>query len=143
VSLVSDALVGTILSLDWGLKKVGVATSDARGIAITPRALWRRAPAGQTWSFSRADKDDLSRLLKEWEPAHLLLGDPRGSRGEITEASEHAARLAKRLQEFSGLEVHLVAETLTSWESRHAANEDSAAAALLIESFLRQRKIIV
>ncbi len=139
----SDALVGTILSLDWGLKKVGVATSDARGIAITPRALWRRAPAGQTWSFSRADKADFSLLLKDWEPAHLLLGDPRGGHGEMTEASEHAARLAKRLEEFSGLPVHLVAETLTSWESRHAANEDSAAAALLIESFLRERKIIV
>jgi putative holliday junction resolvase len=139
----SDALVGTILSLDWGLKKIGVATSDARGIAITPRALWRRAPAGQTWSFSRADKDDLARLLKDWEPSVLVLGDPRGSRGEMTEASEHAARLAKRLEEFCGLPVHLVAETLTSWESRHAANEDSAAAALLIESFLRERKIIV
>jgi putative transcription antitermination factor YqgF len=143
LNFVSDALVGTILSLDWGLKKVGVATSDARGIAITPRALWRRAPAGQTWSFSRADKEDFSRLLREWEPSVILLGDPRASRGELTEASEHAARLAKRLAEFSSLEVHLVPETLTSWESRHAANEDSAAAALLIESFLRERKIIV
>jgi len=139
----SSEVRGTLLALDWGLKKIGVATSDDRGIAITPRALWLRQAAGQTWSFSRGDKADLAKILVSWEPALIVLGDPRGSRGEITPASECAARLARKLEEFTKLPVHLVPETLTSWESRHAANEDSAAAALLIESFLRERRIIV
>ena len=136
-------MTGTLLALDWGLKKIGVATGDTRGVVITPRALWRRAPAGQIWSLSQADKSDLMELIKKWEPSMLLLGDPRGSHGEVTPASECASRLASRLKEFTGLEVHLVSETLTSWESRHKKNEDSAAAALLIESSLRERKVIV
>lgn len=134
---------GTLLALDWGLKKIGVATADPKGIAITPRALWRRRPAGQVWSFSKGDQDDLSKLIRDWEPHELILGDPRGSQGEATPASLCAARLAKKIEDFTGLKVHLVSETLTSWESRFEENDDSAAAALLIESFLRERKIIV
>ncbi|MEO5666890.1 MAG: Holliday junction resolvase RuvX [Bdellovibrionota bacterium] len=134
---------GTLLALDWGLKKIGVATGDSRGVVVTPRALWVRAPAGQTWSLSQADKADLTKLIETWEPELLILGDPRGSRGEITQASQLAMRHAERLKQFTGLDVHLVSETLTSWESRHEENEDSAAAALLIESFLRERKVIV
>lgn len=134
---------GTLLALDWGLKKIGVATGDARGVVITPRALWRRAPAGQIWSFSKRDQEDLTKLLTDWEPTAIILGDPRGSHGQITPASENAARLAKKLEGFTGLPVHLVPETLTSWETRHEENDDSAAAALLIESYLRSSKIIV
>lgn len=139
----SSEVRGTLLALDWGLKKIGVATADDRGIAITPRALWKRAPAGQTWSLSRGDKTELFKIIESWEPSLIVLGDPRGRHGEITEASRNAARFASKLEEFTRLPVHLVAETLTSWESRHAANEDSAAAALLIETFLRERRIIV
>jgi putative Holliday junction resolvase len=134
---------GTLLALDWGLKKIGVATSDERGIAITPRPLWRRAPAGQLWSLSGRDKEDLRELLETYEPSEILLGDPRGAHGESTPSSELAHRFAARLTDFTGLNVHLVPETLTSWESRHADNEDSHAAGLIIESFLRERKILV
>jgi|GEM_PF-2267933 len=131
---------GTILALDWGLKKIGVATGDSQGIAITPRELWKRKPAGQIWSFSKDDKSDLSALLSLYEPSIIFLGQPLSLEGKETHASQCAARLADKITELSGLKVVLVPETLTSWESRHAANDDSAAAALLIESYFHEQE---
>lgn len=131
---------GSILALDWGQKKIGVATSDSKGIAITPRPLWKRSPAGQIWSFSKHDKTHLDKLIVEYESSLIILGQPLSLSGEATHASECAAKLALKIQEHTQLKVVLVSETLTSWESRHHENDDSAAAALLIESYFGEIK---
>jgi putative transcription antitermination factor YqgF len=138
----NSPLAGNILALDWGLKRIGVATSDARGVAITPRPLWRRKAAGQIWSFSKDDKEDLRKLIENYESAVIFLGEPRSLEGQATQASECAARLANKIQQFTGCRVVLVPETLTSWESRHESNNDSAAAALLIKSYFHEQEIL-
>jgi putative Holliday junction resolvase len=130
---------GGLLSLDWGLKKVGVATVDETGTVITPQKSFRRSRAGQVWSLNADDKAELTRLKEEFEPGALILGIPVNADGSETQAAKGARNLAVKLKEFCRLEVHLVSEHLTSWEARDAKDEDSQAAALFIRDFLFSR----
>lgn len=125
-----------ILAFDWGLKKVGVAKSDLQGIAISPRDVWKRKPAGQMWSLTLEDKADLRSILEREDPEFLVLGEPRGPEGEETQSSLLSQKFRTRLEELLGLPVALVPEQNTSWEHDGTLEEDSLVAASLIESFL-------
>jgi putative Holliday junction resolvase len=135
---------GGLLALDWGLKKVGVATLDETGSVVTPRAVHLRREAGQTWSLNVHDKAFLARLLTDYEPGALVLGLPLNADGSESKASGHARRFRDKLAAATGLEVHLVSEVLSSWVNKEAANDprrglrsdDSLAAATLLEDYL-------
>jgi putative Holliday junction resolvase len=127
---------GGLLGLDWGLKKVGVATMDETGSAVTPRAVFRRKEAGQVWSLNAHDKTFLREQIERYEPGALVLGLPLNADGSESAASGHARRFALKLAELTRLEVHLVSEVLSSWEHRGQADEDSRAAATLLEDYV-------
>lgn len=138
-----------ILAFDWGLKKVGVAKSDLKGIAICPREVWKRKPAGQMWSLTADDKADLRNILEREDPELLVLGEPRGPEGEETPSSLLSQKFRVKLEELFGLPVALVPEQNTSWEHDGTLEEDSLVAASLIESFLNDptlrplRKLVI
>lgn len=124
-----------ILAIDWGLRKVGLAKSDDKGIVISPRPVWMRSPAGQTWSLTAEDKTKFKQILEQEDLMLLLLGDPRGPSGESTPASENAHRFATKLELLSGLPVALIPEQNSSWEHEGEDNEDSLVAASFLQSF--------
>ncbi|NCN41814.1 pre-16S rRNA-processing nuclease YqgF [bacterium] len=131
-----------ILALDWGLKKVGLAKADIKGIVVSPRSTWQRAPAGQIWSLTSDDKSTLMILIQQEEPALLILGDPRGPQGEETPSSINAKRFARKLEDLLSIPVALVPEQNTSWEQKGADNEDSLVACALITSFFEDPTLI-
>ncbi len=126
---------GPLLALDWGLKKVGIAKADIKGIVITPRPVWIREPAGQVWSLTSEDKKFLLETVKEEEIGLMILGDPRGPEGQPTPSSENATRFAKKLEALLNIPVILVPEQNSSWEHRGKSAEDSLVAASLLKSF--------
>jgi putative Holliday junction resolvase len=79
-------------------------------------------------------------LVESFEPGALLLGLPLNANGSASAASRGAENLAAELKSSLGLEVHLVNEVLTSWNSKGSPDEDAEAAAQLLRDWLFQHK---
>ena len=136
----------TILSFDYGLKQMGVATGQtltgsARGLCIL------KAHDGiPNW-------DEVSKLLNEWTPDLVLVGLPLNMDASESELSRLARKFARRLQGRFNANVLMVDERLTSQDAKALIREennegkkgrtdltkiDHLAAALILQSWLDQ-----
>lgn len=142
-----------VLGVDFGLKRIGLALSDASAILATP---WTTVAAAAT---PRASAATVAALLTDQrrrdetteEIAAIVVGIPRRLSGEETDQSAAARAFASELASITGLPVHLQDERLTSHEaeSRLAVRErnwrarkaklDSAAAAIILQDYLDNR----
>ena len=128
-----------MLSLDVGLKRIGIAGCDPLGITVT------RFPA-----LFRADfKSDLKKLKEhciERKVEGLIIGLPLNNCGEETNQSKFCRRYGKRLAKSLRLPLVWVNEHSSSWEAKERLNVkndrsgkiDSEAAGLLLEQWLRE-----
>ncbi len=132
------------LALDWGLKKVGVATADPQGIVITPREVYFRPQSPQLWSLTAEDKSFIKKLLLDFEPKVIVVGNPL--RAESTEKNLRAySNFLKKLSDLTQLSIENEDESLSSWEASKVArpgeHDDSEAAAVILRSFLSRRQM--
>ena len=103
------------IALDFGLRRIGVATSS--GDLITPREhLPARAGLPQ-W-------EALDRLVREYEPQVLVLGYPPETEAEMGRA---LGCFREQLQDRYGLSVESVEEHLTTREAQDLMRERRAA----------------
>jgi putative Holliday junction resolvase len=128
--------VTRILAIDFGEKRVGLATSDATGRLATPRRTLSR-------KSDEAVLDEIARFCRDEEIGLTLLGIPRSPEGVESPFAARIRSFSKKLQAKTGLPVKFHEETLTSVEaagrlSPGAAREDldAAAAAVLLEDYL-------
>ena len=119
------------LAFDFSLKRVGVASGNTLTGSATP--LTTLTQTGD------ARFDAIARLVREWQPAALVVGVPRHPDGAPHDNTARAQRFARQLATQFGLPVHEVDERYTSVAARAegAADVDAAAAALILEQFLR------
>lgn len=122
----------TFLAFDFSLRRVGVAT----GNSLTRSA----APLKTLSSDGDARWDAIARLVEQWQPSALVVGVPVHPDGATHDNTRRAQRFARRLAARFGLPVHEVDERYTTVEARTAGarDADAAAAALILEQFLRQ-----
>jgi putative Holliday junction resolvase len=96
-----------ILSFDFGLKRIGVATGSMK--TKTSQALSTlRAKSGEP------DSRDLKKLLDDWKPELLVVGLPLSMDGSESTMSSAARQFGKKLSDYSGLPVYFVDERLSS-----------------------------
>jgi putative Holliday junction resolvase len=78
-------------------------------------------------------------LVREWQPAALVVGVPFHPDGAEHENTLRARRFGRQLQGRFRLPVHEVDERYTTTEalSEGAADADAGAAALILDQFLR------
>jgi putative holliday junction resolvase len=121
----------TFLCFDFSLRRVGVATGNSLTRSATP--LTTLAADGDA-RFAA-----IARLIAEWQPAALVVGVPFHPDGAAHDNTRRAQRFARQLAGRFGLPVHEVDERWTTVEARAqgAADADAAAAALILEQFLR------
>jgi putative holliday junction resolvase len=121
----------TFLSFDFSLKRVGVASGNSLTRSATP--LTTLTQDGD------ARFDAIARLIRDWQPAALVVGVPRHPDGAPHDNTARAQRFARQLAGRFGLPVHEVDERYTSVAARAqgASDVDAAAAALILEQFLR------
>ena len=130
-----------ILAIDFGMRRMGLAVSDALG--ITAQGL-------PTLERSRLE-DDLERVRKvteEYATERVLVGNPLGHGGGETSMSRQAAEFAEKLRRRVACPVLLWDERLTSVEANRALRDsgltlgkrrgavDRVAATLLLQSYL-------
>lgn len=140
-----QAMTGCVLGFDYGARRIGVASGNR--ISGSARALAPlMAKAGQP-DWQRVDA-----LLHEWKPDALVVGLPLTLDGGEQAITRGARTFAEALGQRSGLPVHMMDERHTSQEAarrfasqrasgaarrRDAANIDSIAACVILESWLQ------
>ena len=128
--------MGRILAVDFGERRIGLATSDASGTLATPRVtLVRKSDA--------AAIEELARFASQEEVTLVVFGIPRSPEGVESSIAARIRSFASKLEQRTRLPIRFHEETLTSNEaarrlSRRASKEDidRAAAAVLLEDFL-------
>lgn len=123
----------SFLSFDFGTLRVGVASGNTLLAAAQP--LPTIALQGDArWSAIAA-------LVAQRRPDALVVGVPLHPDGQPHEMTRRAQRFARQLQGRFGLPVHEVDERYTTAEALAAGarDADAAAAALILEQFLRER----
>jgi len=119
------------LALDYGQRRVGVAVGNT---------LLRRAQALKTVAAEGdARFTAIGRLIDEWRPDALVVGVPFHPDGAPHDNTRRARRFARQLQGRFRLPVHEVDERYTTTEALAlgAADTDAAAAAVILDQFLR------
>jgi putative Holliday junction resolvase len=122
----------SFLSFDFSLKRVGVATGNSLTRSATP--LTTIVLEGEA-RFAA-----IAKLVAEWQPSALVVGVPRHPDGAAHDNTARAQRFARQLAGRFALPVHEVDERYTTVEARAqgAHDADAAAAALILEQFLRK-----
>jgi putative Holliday junction resolvase len=100
-------LSGTLLAFDFGIRRIGVAIGNT--ISASTRPLVTLDEEGNEPRFAA-----IAALLREWEPAALVVGLPCNDDGSPHELTRLCRRFADRLKGRFGLPVLLVDERYTS-----------------------------
>ncbi len=124
-----------ILAIDFGEKRIGLATCDATGQVVAARRTLRRT------SDARA-VEEIGQFCRDEEVEAIVLGIPRSPEGVESTFARRVRAFAAKLEKRLDLPIDYHEETLTSWEAHHAepllsAEEiDRSAAALLLLDYL-------
>ena len=134
-----------VLGFDFGTRRIGIAAGN-RTIASAQPLQMLPAKGGEP-DWQRVDT-----LLAEWRPEALVVGLPLTLDGGDQAITHRARAFARKLDVRYGLPVHLMDERHTSQEAaqrfasqraaglqrrRDAANLDSLAAVVILETWLR------
>ena len=134
-------MTARVLAIDFGLRRIGLAVSDALG--ITAQGL----PTRQRTAI-RNDIEHIRPVAEEYSVQKVIVGNPIGHTGQATAMSRHAEEFAKKLQGRLTCPVELWDERLTSVEanrmlktsgisiSKRQRAVDRVAAVLLLQNYL-------
>jgi putative Holliday junction resolvase len=134
-------MVGRILALDLGTKRIGVAISDELG--ITAQGLETLERRGR-----RDDIEDLRKLANLRGVTKILMGDPLHMSGDPSKQGVYAREFASELERKTGLPVEFRDERWTSREAertlrgsgvangKRKATIDRLSAVILLQSYL-------
>jgi len=128
---VIPAQLASFLAFDFGLKRTGVAVGNRLTGTATPQATIK-AQGDARWPLIEA-------RIAEWQPDALVIGVPWHPDGAAHDNTRRAQRFARQLRARFGLPVYEVDERYSTTEalSAGARDADAAAAAIILEQFLR------
>ncbi len=137
-------ILGRIMGLDYGTRRIGVAMSDALHLTAQPHEVLDADP-GQLAA-------ELRRLVNENDVEMIVVGLPVNLAGEETFSAGGARELARLASEATGLPVEMADEryttrsaeqTLLAADVRRTRRRqviDKIAAAIMLQSFLDARR---
>ncbi len=136
------------LGLDYGERRIGVATGDTLTRTARPLGVVQAVGGKPDWAA-------LERYAREWQPRVLVVGVPYNMDGTPTRLTDAAREFAAEAGRRFALEVATVDERLSSREAEdilrrqrasgerkrrvRAADVDPVAACVLLEQWLRRR----
>ena len=133
----------SLLGLDLGKRRIGVAIVDSPILGVRPLATLVRS------SLSR-DLDALRALVNDWRVKRIILGLPLNMNGSEGPSARHAREFAHQLGQALELPVELYDERLTSFEAKSRLKDsslrrasrklmvDQIAATLILEGWLAE-----
>lgn len=136
--------IQTVLAFDFGLRQIGVAVGNTALKTAQPLAV---VPAKN----GKPDWQVLEKLVQEWRPDLMVVGDPLNMDGSASEMSERAKKFARRMHGRWGTAFEMADERLSSFEAKQDRREqghrgdykdapiDSYAAELILQTWLREQ----
>lgn len=136
----------TVIGFDYGKARIGVAVANTLTGVATPQSTIPAQDGTPNW-------DAISRCLKEWQPARLVVGMPRKLDGSDSAMQEPILRFIRQLEGRYQLPIDMVNEQLSSREAeqrlklaRQAGRKrkirkeeiDQMAAAIILESWMQE-----
>jgi putative Holliday junction resolvase len=137
----TDPPAARLVGLDVGDRRIGVAISDELGLTAQPVMTLVR-------STRRNDLRTLLRLLRRYNCAAIVVGNPLYMSGDLSPQAIKAQAFAQLLRDETRLPVHLWDERLTTTEahrhlhasgragSDHRSVVDQVAAVLILQAYL-------
>ncbi len=134
-----------VMAVDYGDARTGVAISDATGMLAGFATVIHSRKAEQVL-------EELARLIGEHGVDELVMGFPRNMDGTEGPRAELYRAFAARLEEKTGMEVHLWDERRTTIEAHqilhaggrkmknHKKTVDAVAATLILEGYLARKR---
>jgi len=136
---------GICLAFDHGGARIGVAVGQSLTASARPLTTLRAQQGVPDWQT-------IESLLREWQPAAVIIGLPLHQDGSESASSKAARDFADALSTRHAVTVHLHDERLSSRDAEQrfaearrsgqiragkAAQMDAMAAAIILESWLR------
>jgi len=133
----------SILGLDLGRRRIGVAIADTPILGVRPLTTLVRGSSLQ-------DFDALRALAVDWQVSRIILGLPLNMDGSEGPSARHAREFAGHLTRTLGLPVELYDERLTSFEAKSRLKDsalkrgarklmiDQVAATVILEGWLAE-----
>jgi putative Holliday junction resolvase len=139
--------MGTVLGLDWGERRLGVAVADETGGPAVPLTTI-------VWTGRRDLKAQLEAVVAERDPVRFVVGWPLRLDGTPGQTCAKVEAFIGRLRGWFGLPVHRQDERLTSAQVRRTGRstgtgnaaarrkgiDDRAAAVLLLQAWLDRER---
>lgn len=134
----------SIVALDLGARRIGIAVTDADGMSAYPMRTIERRSLG-------ADLEAIRQALGSRQLECLVVGLPVNMDGSEGPMARHARNFAARVAKALGVEVMLQDERLTSFEAetrvgsqvpREKRKEaiDAMAAVIILENYLESKR---
>ena len=135
--------IRTILAFDFGLRQIGVAVGNYPLKTTQPLPILNAKNGKPDWQA-------LEKLMQDWQPDLLVVGDPLNMDGSAGEMSERAKKFARRLHGRWGTIVEMADERLSSFEAKQTMREqghrgnykdkpiDSYAAELILQTWFHE-----
>lgn len=133
-----------ILALDVGARRIGMAVTDPLGVTAQGIETLQR-------NAKRTDFMVLDRVIKKYEIAEIVIGNPLHLSGDEGRQAEKVSAFAEELRTKFSLPVHLWDERLTTAQAQRLLKEaemstgkrsavvDQMSAVLILQSFLDAR----
>jgi putative Holliday junction resolvase len=121
----------SFLAFDYGLKRTGVAVGN--------RLIKSATPQGTIAAEGDARFEHIAKRIQEWQPDALVIGVPTHPDGGEHENTLRARKFGRQLRGRFGLSVYEVEERYPTTEAHSygAKDADAAAAAIILDQFLR------
>jgi len=123
----------TLLALDYGTRKIGVAIGNT--LTRQARPLDILQPVTREQRFAA-----IADLLEQWQPDRVVVGLPLTTEGGEQYASLRCRRFANQLRGRFGVVVELVDERGSSMEAQQVLGnndpDDAVAAAIILQRYL-------
>ena len=127
-------LTRTFLAFDFGTRRIGVAVGNSLLRMAQPVTTVKTVQARGDARFAA-----IARLVEEWRPDALVVGVPFHPDGAEHDNTRRARAFGRQLHGRFRLPVHEVDERYSTTEARAqgATDADAAAAAIILDQFLR------
>ncbi|AJC49093.1 Holliday junction resolvase RuvX [Allofrancisella guangzhouensis] len=135
-------MIGTLLAIDYGRARIGLAS----GQMITKTA----SPIGTVEAYDgKPNWLELDRIIKRWNPSDIIIGLPLDTNDLDTDITRDARNFAKEIQDRYQKNIHLINEAYSTrearWRLENVKNKkvshikvDALAACVILETWMSE-----
>lgn len=137
--------ITTVLGIDYGLKRIGIASGQTITGSATPITTLEQNNGSPDW-------DALEQLITQWKPQALIVGIPYYLDGKENDMTKIVEAFCLELEQRFPIPVFKINEALSSYEAeqtlkkntkigKHNKHEiDKMAAAIIVQNWLDQQQ---